>query len=62
MASLTMASVSRPFIQAITKEPTDWQLWFRLAEASTGPEQRRALAEARRLNPRSPELSAFEAE
>ena len=50
------------FRKAITKEPRDWQLWFRLAEASTGAEQRRALAEARRLNPRSPELSAFEGE
>jgi O-Antigen ligase/Tetratricopeptide repeat len=47
------------FRKAIAKEPTDWQLWFLLAEASTGAEQRRALAEARRLNPRSPELRAF---
>jgi O-antigen ligase len=60
LAAGTLADARVSFRKAIEKEPTDWQLWFRLAEASSGQEQRRALAEARRLNPRSPELSAFE--
>jgi tetratricopeptide (TPR) repeat protein len=42
--------------RAIEKEPDDWLLWFRLAEASSGEERRRALAEASRLNPLSPEV------
>ncbi|MGH3080332.1 MAG: O-antigen ligase family protein [Gaiellaceae bacterium] len=54
-----LAAARASFREAIEKEPTDWQLWFRLAEASSGQEQRRALAEARRLNPRSPELRTF---
>jgi tetratricopeptide (TPR) repeat protein len=47
------------FRKAIAKEPTDWQLWFHLAEASSGAARRTALAEASRLNPLSPELAAF---
>jgi O-antigen ligase len=50
------------FRKAIAKEPTDWELWFRLAEAASGREQRRALAEALRLNPSSPELADFREE
>jgi hypothetical protein len=50
------------FRKAISKESSDWQLWFDLAQASSGAERRRALAEARRLNPRSPELDVFEQE
>ena len=50
------------FREAIQKEPGDWQLWFDLAQASSGAQQRRALAEAKRLNPRSPELETFEQE
>ncbi|MGH3116847.1 MAG: O-antigen ligase family protein [Gaiellales bacterium] len=49
------------FGRAIAKEPGDWFLWFRLAEASTGAERERALAEASRLNPLSPELAEFRA-
>lgn len=59
LAQDNLAEARASFRKAIAKEPTDWQLWFLLAEASTGAEQRRALAEARRLNPRSPELRAF---
>jgi len=49
----------RSFRKAIEKEPDDWLLWFRLAEASSGADRREALAEARRLNPLSPEIAAF---
>jgi tetratricopeptide (TPR) repeat protein len=62
LASGELALARASFRKAIAKEPRDWKLWFRLAEASSGPEQRRALAEALRLNPRSPELAAFREE
>ena len=52
-----LAEARRSIGEAIRKEPGDWALWYRLAEASTGAERRRALAEARRLNPRSPEIA-----
>jgi O-Antigen ligase/Tetratricopeptide repeat len=56
------AAARESFRKAIAKEPTNWKLWFALAEASTGSERRRALAEAERLNPRSPELAELRAE
>jgi hypothetical protein len=37
--------------QALAKEPHDWSLWAALADATTGPERRRAAAKAARLNP-----------
>ncbi len=45
------------FRKAIEKDPRDWTLWFELAEASRGTERLRALTEASRLNPRSPEIA-----
>jgi hypothetical protein len=62
LATGELAAARASFRKAIAKEPGDWRLWFRLAEASSGSEQRRALAEALRLNPRSPELEAFREE
>jgi hypothetical protein len=50
------------FRRAIAEEPRNWLLWFRLAEASTGAEEQRALARASRLNPLSPEIAEFRAE
>ena len=60
LAAGELAAARTSFRKAIAKEPSDWELWFRLAEASSGRAQRTALAEARRLNPRSPELAAFD--
>ena len=60
-----LAGARTSFQKAIDKEPTDWLLWFRLAEASSGADRRNAIAEAERLNPLSeeiPELRAEEAE
>jgi O-antigen ligase len=54
-----LAAARESFREAIDKEPSDWELWFDLAQASTGSERRRALAEATRLNPLSPELEQF---
>jgi tetratricopeptide (TPR) repeat protein len=56
------AAARESFQRAVSEEPTNWLLWFRLAEATSGPEQRRALAEADRLNPLSPEIAEFRAE
>ncbi len=44
------------FREAIDKEPTDWLLWLRLAEASSGPAREAALREAERLNPLAAEV------
>ena len=46
------------FRKAVAKEPRDWTLWLELATASRGRERAQALAQARRLNPRGPELAA----
>lgn len=50
------------FRRAIAEEPRNWFLWFRLAEASNGAQRQRALAQASRLNPLSPEIAEFRAE
>jgi O-Antigen ligase len=42
--------------KAVAKDDRDWLTWFDLAAATSGAERRHALAEARRLNPRSPEV------
>ena len=39
---------------ALAKQAMDWRLWLDLATVTTGAERERALAEARRLNPREP--------
>ena len=51
------AAARESFRKAIDKEPVDWLLWFRLAEASAGADRSDALAEAERLNPLSPEVA-----
>lgn len=45
--------------RAAAADPRDWSLWFALAQTTSGPESARALAEARRLNPRSPEIRSY---
>jgi O-antigen ligase len=45
--------------QAVAADPRDWELWFALAQIASGGESARALAEARRLNPLSPEIRAY---
>jgi O-antigen ligase len=47
------------FKKAIEKEPGDWLLWLRLAEASAGADREAALREAKRLNPLAPEIREF---
>jgi hypothetical protein len=57
-----LAKARESFRRAIAEEPNDWFLWFRLAEASSGAQRERALAEASRLNPLSPEIAEFRTE
>jgi O-antigen ligase len=56
------AGAQASFRKAVEKEPNDWLLWFRLAEASSGADRREALAESQRLNPRSEEIRDLRAE
>jgi hypothetical protein len=43
--------------EALEHDGTNWELWFALGAVSTGEEQRRALARAAELNPRSREVA-----
>jgi hypothetical protein len=49
----------RDFQRAVAKEPHDWTVWFGLAQVSDGRAARRALIQARKLNPRSPEIRQY---
>ncbi len=48
------AGARESFREAIEREPRNWELWLELATVTEGPERRRALAEAERLNPLTP--------
>ena len=51
---------ARPlFLEAIERDPRNWVLWLELAWASDGAQRDRALREAERLNPLSPEIEEF---
>jgi hypothetical protein len=45
--------------KAIAKSPEEWRPWVSLMRLSEGRPQRRALAQAARLNPRNPEVVQF---
>ena len=47
------AAARRTYLDAIEKDPRNWELWFGLALASEGAQRREALNHARRLNPLS---------
>jgi O-antigen ligase len=55
-------AAERSFRKAIAKDRSDWNLYFDLARATTGPAQLTALAAAARLNPRSPEVAQLRRE
>jgi tetratricopeptide (TPR) repeat protein len=50
------------FRSAIALDPDNWQSWLDLAASERGDVRRRAVARARALYPRNPEISAFERE
>ena len=45
------------FRRAIAKDSGDWTLWYDLAVVTKAADRKRALAQAKLLNPRSPELA-----
>ncbi len=55
-----LAATRRNLRRAIAKAPESWEPWYRLALASSGDDQRRALEVASHLNPLSPEVAALE--
>jgi cytochrome c-type biogenesis protein CcmH/NrfG len=59
LAQRQPAAARRSRARAAEKDPHNWSIWLELATAETGAARRRALAEARRLNPRSPEIAQF---
>ena len=54
-----LAAARSSALEAIAKSPDEWRPWVTLMRLSTGRPQRRALAEAARLNPRDPEVVQF---
>ena len=56
------AAARRSLRRALELDPESWSTWFDLAVASGGAERARALAEAKRLNPLSPEIAEFQTE
>jgi O-antigen ligase len=59
LAAGRLGAARRDFQRAVAKEPHDWALWFGLAQVSDGQAERRALIQARKLNPRSPEIRQY---
>lgn len=57
-----LTDAQESFRNAIEKEPGDWLLWLRLAEASSGTAREEALDEAERLNPLSQEVRELQEE
>jgi len=55
-----IAAARASFAKAISIDPSDWQAWLDDAAAVTGSERRRAVAQAHRLYPTSPEVAEFE--
>jgi O-Antigen ligase/Tetratricopeptide repeat len=53
------AEARHSFNRAIALDRANWSLWYDLAQASRGTARVEALAQAARLNPRSPELQAL---
>jgi hypothetical protein len=50
------SAAAASFRRAIARDAGDWTLWFDLAAVAKGEDRREAIAQARRLNPLSPEL------
>jgi hypothetical protein len=48
------------FRHAVSIDPRSWQAWIDLAESTQGATRKRAIAKARSLYPKSPEIDSFE--
>jgi hypothetical protein len=53
------AAAHDAFRAAVVRDPTSWQAWLDLARTSSGTERAHALATARHLDPREPQVLAF---
>jgi O-antigen ligase/polysaccharide polymerase Wzy-like membrane protein len=53
------ADARTAFQAAIARDPGDWQAWVGLARASTGASRQAAIARARELDPREPQVLAL---
>jgi hypothetical protein len=54
-----LEAARKSFRKALAKDGGDWSIWLDLAVASKGEHRRRALAQARRLNPLGSEVAAY---
>src|SRR5205823_3790330 len=54
------AGARASFRAAISVDPNNWQSWLDFAASLHGKSRRRAVARARQLYPRSPEITEFE--
>jgi len=59
LATGQVQAARRTLRAALDRDPMDWGAWFDLGLATAGGERSRALAEATRLNPLSPEIEAL---
>jgi hypothetical protein len=57
LAAGDLDAASASFRRAVARDRADWEAWYQLGLATTGATRDRALEEAARLNPRSPELA-----
>jgi len=53
------AAARDAFTAAVARDSTSWQAWLDLARTSSGRERAHAIAMARRLDPREPQVLAF---
>jgi len=53
------AAAHDAFAAAVARDPASWQAWLDLARTSSGRERAHAIAMARRLDPREPQVLAF---
>jgi hypothetical protein len=61
LATGRRAEARASFERALARDRTAWSLWYDLAQANRGPARAQALGQAKRLNPRAPELAAVPA-
>jgi hypothetical protein len=59
LANGDLRGARRSFRRAVAADPRNWELWFALAQVTSGGESSVALERAEELNPRSPDIRAY---
>jgi Flp pilus assembly protein TadD len=59
LASGDLVGARRSFRRAVAADPRNWELWFALAQVTSGREHSVAIARAEELNPQSPDIRAY---